>query len=74
MKGVSVLLPLPGNAFDTRITVIGERAFGFTQNVRPNDSRASGSRDIVYEHGIDPECIRIGFSIAGRLEFQGMGL
>jgi glutathione synthase/RimK-type ligase-like ATP-grasp enzyme len=64
---------LPGNAFDTRITVIGKRAFGFTRNVRPNDFRASGSGDIVYDLArIDLESIRIAFKIAKRLAFQSM--
>ena len=34
---------LPGNGFDTRITVIGNRAFGFRRFNRPDDFRASGS-------------------------------
>ena len=64
---------VPGNVFDTRVTIIGERAFGFTRNVRPNDFRASGSGDIIYEAArIDLECIRIGVAIAERLAFQSM--
>lgn len=39
---------IPGNDFDTRVTVVGDRAFAFTRNVRPGDFRASGSGDIVY--------------------------
>ena len=31
---------LPGNAFDTRITAIGNRAFGFLRENRPRDFRA----------------------------------
>ena len=40
---------IPNNNFDTRVTVIGDRAFAFTRNVRPGDFRASGSGDIVYD-------------------------
>lgn len=62
---------LPNNKFDTRITVIGDRAFGFTRNTRPNDFRASGSGDIVYNlNRIDENCIKIAFSTAERIKVQ----
>lgn len=40
---------IPGNDFDTRVTIIGDRAFGFTRNVRPGDFRASGSGNVGYD-------------------------
>ncbi len=62
---------VPGNAFDTRITIIGDRAFGFTRNVRPDDFRASGSGSIAYDlDRIDLRCVRIAFDVARRLGSQ----
>jgi hypothetical protein len=50
---------LDGNAHDTRVTVIGGRAFAFLRKNRPGDFRASGSGDLVYDPGqIDPRCVR----------------
>lgn len=64
---------LPGNAFDTRITIIGDRAFGFMRLNRPNDFRASGSGSIVYEHEkIDKRCIEIAFRVADRIGTQSL--
>ncbi|MCD6393904.1 MAG: hypothetical protein J7M40_10405 [Planctomycetes bacterium] len=62
---------VPDNSYDTRITVIGDRAFGFTRNVRENDFRASGSGSIDYDFGrIDPECVRVAFEAARKLSAQ----
>lgn len=62
---------LPGNAFDTRVTVIGRRAFAFTRNVRPHDFRASGGGFFVYDIArINLECVRIAFRTAARLRSQ----
>lgn len=64
---------IPNNLFDTRITVIGERAFGFTRNVRPGDFRASGSGSICYDVSkIDERTVEIAFDVAGRLASQSM--
>ena len=64
---------LPDNAFDTRITIIGDRAFGFMRANRPNDFRASGSGSIVYEHEkIDKRCIEIAFRVADRIGTQSL--
>lgn len=64
---------LPGNTFDTRITIIGDRAFGFMRENRPNDFRASGSGLILYERGrIDNRCVEIGFRVADRLVTQSL--
>ncbi|NOZ25651.1 MAG: hypothetical protein GXO94_06125 [Nitrospirae bacterium] len=64
---------LPDNRFDTRVTVIGKRAFGFTRNTRPGDFRASGSGDIDYDTGrVDMRCVEIAFETAERLGTQSL--
>ena len=64
---------LPDNAYDTRITVIGDRAFGFMRTNRPNDFRASGSGTIIYERErIDPRCVEIAFEVAARIGSQSL--
>jgi glutathione synthase/RimK-type ligase-like ATP-grasp enzyme len=64
---------IPNNEFDTRVTVIGDRAFAFTRNVRPGDFRASGSGDIVYDHDrIEHRCLKIAFEVTRRIGSQSM--
>jgi len=64
---------LPDNAFDTRVTVIGERAFAFRRFNRPDDFRASGSGLLDYDQqAIDPRCIEIAFAVSRRGRFQSM--
>lgn len=64
---------LPNNDFDVRITVVGERAFGFRRLNRPEDFRASGSGRIEYNPAvIEPRCIEIAFHISERGGFQSM--
>jgi glutathione synthase/RimK-type ligase-like ATP-grasp enzyme len=64
---------LPGNEYDTRVTVIGERAFAFTRNVRPGDFRASGSGSLDYDdRRIDKRCLEIAFDVARRVGSQSM--
>jgi len=64
---------VPNNEFDTRVTVIGDRAFAFTRNVRPGDFRASGSGDIVYDHDrIDQKCLTIAFEVTRKIGSQSM--
>jgi hypothetical protein len=59
---------VPGNECDIRITVIGDRAFGFRRMVRPGDFRASGSGRIDYEPKlIDRRCIDLAFYCSSRL-------
>jgi glutathione synthase/RimK-type ligase-like ATP-grasp enzyme len=62
---------VPGNTHDTRVTVIGERAFAFRRGVRPGDFRASGSGLIDYaQDAIDERCVSVAFEIAARLGGQ----
>lgn len=64
---------MPGNTFDTRITVIGRRAFGFTRNVRPDDFRASGSGSIEYDlKRVSLDCVRIAFDVSRKTGSQSM--
>jgi glutathione synthase/RimK-type ligase-like ATP-grasp enzyme len=64
---------LPHNNFDTRITVIGRRAFAFRRFTRKDDFRASGSGMIDYDaSNIDPRCMKIGFNISEEMHFQSM--
>ena len=64
---------IPDNQFDTRVTVIGNRAFAFTRNVRPGDFRASGSGDIVYDvHRVRSQCVQIAFEVTRKVGSQSM--
>ena len=64
---------LPGNEFDTRVTVIGDRAFAFRRFNRPNDFRASGSGRIDWDPaGIDLRCVEAAFSAVAKLKSQSM--
>jgi hypothetical protein len=66
---------LPHNDFDTRITVIGNRAFGFRRFNRPNDFRASGSGNFdVDPKNIDERFIRVAFLTAKRLRSQSCAI
>lgn len=63
---------LPGNDHDTRITIIGNRAFAFMRQNRPNDFRASGSGSIIYDKKIDERCIKIAFEVAKQIGSQSV--
>lgn len=62
---------IPNNDSDTRIIVIGDRAFGIKRGVRKDDFRASGSGNIFYDkENIDTRCIEIAFDINRKLKAQ----
>jgi glutathione synthase/RimK-type ligase-like ATP-grasp enzyme len=64
---------LPNNDFDTRITVIGNRAFCFRRFNRADDFRSSGSGLLDYDQSkIDKDFIKIAFEVSEKLEFQSM--
>ncbi len=64
---------LPDNQFDTRITVIGNRAFAYRRFNRSNDFRASGSGLNDYDQSaIDPRCIDMALQISNIAGFQSM--
>jgi len=64
---------IANNKYDTRVTVIGNRAFAFRRMVRKNDFRASGSGQIDYEASkINIKCVAIAFEVAEKLHSQSM--
>ena len=64
---------IPNNNFDTRVTVIGDRAFAFTRNVGPATFERSRSGDIVYDSGrIHQVCVEIAFDVAQKAKSQSM--
>ena len=63
----------PHNSFDTRVTVIGDRAFAFRRFNRKNDFRASGSGLIDWDRdAIDLECIEVAIKVSKHFGFQSM--
>ncbi len=64
---------IPGNDFDTRVVVIGDRAFAFIRIVRPGDFRASGSGENVYDpHRINQKCVETAFDVARKIGSQSL--
>ena len=64
---------IPGNDFDTRVTVIGGRAFAFRRMNRRNDFRSSGSGLICYETDkIDKAFIKTALKISKEQNYQSM--
>jgi len=64
---------IPDNSFDTRITIIGNRAFAFRRENRSGDFRASGSGSIHYgEFDSVMEMVNIAYSISDGNGFQSM--
>lgn len=62
---------LPDNPFDTRITIVGHRAFGFRRFNRDGDFRASGSGKIDWDpNNVDLEAVRVAFLISHQLHTQ----
>lgn len=62
---------IPNNKFDIRVVVIGKRAFAIKRMVRPNDFRASGSGDILYEkENFSNETIKLAFETAEKIKSQ----
>jgi len=66
---------LPENAFDTRVTVVGNRAFGYRRFNRPGDFRASGSGNFdTNPQEIDPCFLRLAFRTARTLRTQSLAI
>ncbi len=64
---------IPGNDYDIRVIVIGDKAFAIKRQVRKNDFRASGSGFILYEKKhFDEETVRLAFKITEKLKAQCM--
>lgn len=66
---------LAGNDYDTRVTVIGRRAFAFRRFNREGDFRASGSGRLDHDpNKIDERFIRLAFSVADKLRMQSCAI
>jgi glutathione synthase/RimK-type ligase-like ATP-grasp enzyme len=66
---------LPDNPYDTRVTVIGNRAFAFRRFNRPKDFRASGSGNFDTDpEAIDLKFVRLGFKTARALGTQSVAI
>ena len=64
---------LPHNDYDTRITIIGDRAYAYRRFNRKNDFRSSGSGLIDYSiESIDLDFIKTAFHVSKLLGFQSM--
>jgi glutathione synthase/RimK-type ligase-like ATP-grasp enzyme len=64
---------LPGNTFDIRTVVIGDRCFGAKRFCRPGDFRASGSGLFSYNpQGISENVIKTSFEVAEKLKTQSI--
>lgn len=64
---------VPDNKFDTRVTIIGNRAFVFRRWNRENDFRASGSGKLDYSTvEINKQCILQAFEMSQKAQFQSM--
>jgi glutathione synthase/RimK-type ligase-like ATP-grasp enzyme len=63
------------NDHDTRVVIIGKRAFAYRRMVRANDFRASGSGKFdVSPEMVDPRCIDLAFQISRKIESQSLAL
>lgn len=64
---------LKDNDSDTRIIVIGNRAFAIKRYNRKNDFRASGSGDFDYNKDlIDERCVKIAFDLNKKIKSQSI--
>lgn len=63
------------NAFDTRVTVIGNRVFAFRRANRPNDFRASGSGVLLANPDeIDRDALRLAIHTARTLNMPSIAV
>jgi len=64
---------IPDNSHDYRITIIGDRAFGYRRFNRQGDFRASGSGDLNTDpDGIDTRAVALAFEVAKKLRTQSL--
>ncbi|MBN2799006.1 MAG: hypothetical protein JXX28_07645 [Deltaproteobacteria bacterium] len=64
---------VPGNTHDTRVNIIGRRAFAFTRGNRPGDFRASGSGELRYTD-VPRKFIDVGYRVASALQTQSLAI
>lgn len=66
---------MPSNTFDTRIAIVGNRAFAYHRKNRKDDFRASGAGFYDQDPSkIDLDFVRLGFDIANSIESQCLAL
>jgi glutathione synthase/RimK-type ligase-like ATP-grasp enzyme len=66
---------VPENEFDTRVTIIGNRAFAYRRFNRPADFRASGSGDFnVDPEEIDLNAVKLAAEVAKKLRTQSLAV
>lgn len=64
---------LPDNNYDSRVVIIGNRAFAFIRYNRKRDFRASGSRNCITDPTlIDINFVKIAHEISMKLKFPSM--
>lgn len=64
---------MPNNEYDTRVAVLGKRAWAFKRFNRKNDFRASGSNNYdTRRNKIDMRMVKIAFEVSEKLGFQSM--
>lgn len=64
---------IPGNNFDTRLVVVGDKCFGARRYCRKGDFRASGGDLSFFEPElIDIECVKIAFDVSKKIKSQSL--
>lgn len=64
---------IPGNDYDIRVFVVGDKAYAVKRMVRENDFRASGSGFLLYERKhFKDEVIQLAFNIFEKLQAQSL--
>ncbi len=64
---------IPGNPFDTRVFVIGDRAYAFRRIARNNDFRSSGSGEFDFNpDNVDKRAITLAFETARKIGAQSL--
>lgn len=64
---------IPDNNFDIRVFVVGNRAVAVKRINRPNDFRASGSGNMIFDKSqIDERFIKTAFSLNQKLKMQSV--
>ena len=63
---------IPGNTHDTRVTIIGQRAFTFERQNRQGDFRASGSGHVRYPepNEVPLDMVGLAFAVCEKLKAQ----
>jgi glutathione synthase/RimK-type ligase-like ATP-grasp enzyme len=64
---------MPNNDYDTRVAIVGKRAWAFKRINRPNDFRASGGNNYdTRRDKIDMRMVKIAYEVSFKLGFQSM--